>query len=126
MKNIDYVPATEEWVRKFFGTLPKFTMRGIVVTEGETPLVVAGFYRIRGGMYLFSEEVEDRRELLSCQEIGRMGLNLMRRLDALAAKHSWLVKARVKDEIHGRMLERFGFELKASGFYEKQYGRNAK
>lgn len=110
----ELVPATQALARQFYGSsMPRPSMRALVLLEDEVPAGIGGLARVQGGMLLFMQYRGESRDIpLSLYKGARQML-------ALADKKGWIVYAEADLTVSPaaeRFLERLGFEPIEKGY----------
>lgn len=109
------VPATDALVREYYGDAPIPTMRAYVVLDGDKPIAVGGFIRVRSKlMAIFSEskEGERQRHKLTALKFAKMLLKI-------ADEKGWNLIADPACDIETAriFLVHLGFEPDENGVY---------
>jgi len=105
MNNIELVPVTPEILKRFYGEMPKQTVRAIAGVRGDQVLGIAGYFVDRSRVVVFSDIPEENR---------KYRVSIMKGADILlkmASKTGMPVHAIPNENIKGadRFLKRLGF-----------------
>ena len=109
------VPATTALLQQYYGVQHPFTVRAYVVLDGDEPVGVGGFIRIRHNfMAVFSEAKPGERE-----KHKKTAVKFAQMLMKIADENEWGLLANPDCDIEtaARFLERLGFHRNEHGEY---------
>lgn len=112
MTTINFVPATPELLRRFYGELAR-TQRSVVVFRNSEPIAVAGCYTDQKHVVLFSDITpEIRKALPGNRQLIRALINTTKHVLKMAKRMGMPIYALAEPTVCGsdRLLTHFGFK----------------